>query len=220
MHLPVSETRRTAPIKEEAMKTLKMLILAVTVAVATMAILGAGTASATKLCENNQTTNCTNDVFKGTVLKFTAENSIKTFGPFGLLIETCTSSTIEGPITSTGGEEGVAVTMNVTTLDFSGCTRPVTVVSGGALSIQHIAGTDNGTVTSTGLTKIVHEIPGFGTCAFVTNNTDIGTLTGNLNAPIIDIAASIPSETSGCPTDTWGGQYIYTGLTPFIVSTN
>ncbi|HSC21306.1 MAG TPA: hypothetical protein VLC07_06220, partial [Solirubrobacterales bacterium] len=204
----------------EAMKTLKMVVLAATVAAAAVAVLGAGTASATKLCENNQTTNCTNDVLKGTVVKFTAEESIRTTGPFNLLILTCTESTIEGSVTSTGGEEGIAVTMNVIGLTFGNCTRPVTVVNKGMLSIQHIAGTDNGTVTSTGLTKIVHEIPGFGTCAFATNITDIGTLTGSLVAPTIDINANIASETSGCPNDTWAGKYIYTGSTPFIVSTN
>jgi hypothetical protein len=100
------------------MKYLKMLGLAAIAAAALTAILGAGTASATKLCENNQTANCTSHVVKGSTLKFTAESSVKFSGAFGIVFDTCTESTMEGPTTGTGGVDGVAVTVNVNTLTF------------------------------------------------------------------------------------------------------
>jgi hypothetical protein len=211
----------------------KMLVLAMIAAAAFTAVIGVGTASATTLCENNQTTSCASHVALGTKLKFSAEDSIKLSGPFNLIIDTCTSSRVQGTTTGTGGIEGVAVTGqieeagegDVPGLVFEGCVRPTTVKTGGTLSVQHIAGTDNGTVTSNGATITIESIPGFGTCSYVTTATDIGTLTGNLVAPTFDISATIPSETAGCPNGTWSGHYIYTtptgnAATPFIVSTN
>jgi hypothetical protein len=207
------------------MRYIKMLGLAAIAAAALTAFLGAGTASATTLCENNTTTGCTSHVANGTTLKFTAEESVKLLGPFNLLIDTCTVSTVEGPTTSTGSTTPpAAVTGTVNVLTFETCTRPTTVGAKGTLSVTHIAGTDNGTVTSTGATVTIHEIPGFGTCSFLTaaTGTDIGTLTGSTTAPTFDISATIPSETSGCPSGTWSGKYKYTapasGNTPFIVS--
>jgi hypothetical protein len=209
------------------MKYLKMLGLAAIAAAALTAILGAGTASATKLCENNQTANCTSHVAEKSTLKFTAEDSVKLLGPFSIVIDTCTESTVEGPTTSTGGGEGVAVTGTVNTLTFGNCTRTTTVGKGGTLSIQHIAGTDNGTVTSSGAEVTVHNVPvGFEskTCIYATAETDLGTLTGLISggkiaAPTFDISATINS-TNGCPSGTWSGHYLYTGSTPFIVSTS
>jgi hypothetical protein len=218
------------------MKYIKMLGLAAIAAAALTAILGAGTASATTLCENSTTTGCAKHVNSNTTIKFTAEDSIKLLGPFSIIIDTCTASTVEGPTTSTGNDTGGAVTGTITTLTFGNCTRPTTVsstgtfetpggakdVSYGTMSISNIAGSDNGTVTSSGATVTVHEVPNIignpPTCAYTTNNTDLGTLTGSTTAPTFDISATISTETSGCPSGTWSGHYSYTGSTPFIVS--
>ena len=202
------------------MKHVKMLGLAVVAAAALMAFVGAGTASATKLCESGQTTACVTAVGSGKTLKFSAEETVKLTGPFSLLIDTCLKSTVEGPTTSAGGGAGVPVTGSVEVLTFEECTRPTTVGPKGTLSVSSIAGTDNGTVSSSGATVTIHEIPGFGTCSFITAaaGTDIGTLTGSTTkAATFDIAATIPSETSGCPSGTWSGKYIATeaaGTTP------
>jgi hypothetical protein len=68
----------------------------------------------------------------------------------------------------------------------------------------------------------VHNIPNLTgnppTCAFTTNNTDLGTLTGHLTTPTIDLAATLTFETAGCFSVTLSGHYSYTGSTPFIVS--
>jgi len=206
------------------MKYIKMFGLAAITAAALTAIFGAGTASATTLCENSTTTSCTKHVASGTTLRFSAEETVKLTGPFNLLIDTCTVSNVEGPTSSTGKTEpSQDVTGTLEVLTFESCTRTTTVGTKGTLSVAHIVGTDNGTVRSTGATVTVHEIPGFGTCSFVTNNTDIGTLTGSLTGPTFDISATIPSQTPGWPSGTWSGKYIYTvpstGLdTKYIVS--
>lgn len=85
----------------------------------------------------------------------------------------------------------------------------------------------NGTVTSTGTTQEVKETL-FGTCYFLTNATDIGTLTGKDAATntsgtaTFDIRASIPSENCGF-SGSWEGSYVQVNtaagvLTPFNVS--
>jgi hypothetical protein len=204
------------------MKYIKMISLAAIAAAALTAIIGAGTASATKLCENSQTTGCTKAVAKGTIGKASAEDSIKLLGPFSIVIDTCTQSTIEGVSTSEGGGSGVPVTGEVKSWTFGGCTRPTTVAAGGTTAVSSISGTDNGTVTSSGATVTVHEVPNIignpPTCAYITSNTDLGTLTGSLTTPTFDISATITSETSGCPSGTLSGHYVYTGTTPAIVS--
>jgi len=201
------------------MKYLKMIGLAAIAAAALTAFLGAGTASATVLCETNVTSGCGTawDVNSGTPLTFSAEGSTTLTGPFGEVIATCTGSTVAGNTTSAGGAG--TVTGNITSLSFTGCNRPVEVntATTGTLEVHSIAGKDNGTVTSNDTTVSITEIPFFGTCRFLTNNTDIGTLTGSLSEPTFDIAATIPSETSFCPSGTWEGSYRYTGTTKFIV---
>jgi hypothetical protein len=203
------------------MRDLRMLsLLAIT---ATLVALGAvRTASAATLCENNQTTGCLNPVVKGTTLRLTAEDSIKLMGPFNVIYDTCTESTLEGSLVSGGGGSGVNVTIEVETLRFGSCTRPTTVGSGGTMSLSNITGTDNGTLSSSGMTWTVHEMPNLignpPTCSYTTNNTDMGTFTGSTTAPTWDISVTFNSETPGCFGFTWSGHYSYTGSTPFIVS--
>jgi hypothetical protein len=204
------------------MKYIKMLGLAVIAAAALTAILGAGTASATKLCETSATSACPTAVAKGSTLKFTAEDSIKLLGPFNIIIDTCTASTVEGPTTSVGGAAGVPVKGEVKTLTFTECAHPVTVAKGGTMEVEQDAGTDNGFVKSSGATVTVHEVPNIignpPTCAYTTNNTPLGKITGMLTGSTFDIEATISTETSGCPNGTWSGHYTYTGTTQFIVS--
>jgi hypothetical protein len=211
------------------MKYIKMLGLAAVAAAALTAFLGAGTASATVLCETNATSNCGAawHVNGNTNLVFSAETSIALRGPLGIIISTCTASTVEGLTTT--GSSGTTVSGNITKLTFENCNRATTVSSSttGSLEVHHLAGTDNGTVTSSDTTVLIHEVPSPfpSTCAYLTNATDIGTLTGKdhpgnltLGTPTFDIAATIPTETSGCPNGTWEGKYKYTGITPFNVS--
>jgi len=211
------------------MKYLKMLGLAAIAAAGLMAFLGAGTASATVLCETTPAagSDCVEPwkVNAGVVLDFSAENSTVLTGPFGEVIATCTASTVQGELTA--GQTGSTTTTpiaKITSLTWTGCgTRTVTANSAttGELEIHHETGTDNGTVTSNDTTVTITNVPIFGTCNYQTANTDIGTLTGRTTTgadPTFDIAATIPHEAgSSCPNGTWEGSYVYTGTTTFDV---
>jgi hypothetical protein len=209
------------------MKYLKMLGLAAFAAMALMAI-GAGTASATKLCEENKETGCASHVLNGSTLSFTSEGITTLTNAFGGVVAECKHSLVEGPTTTTGSATET-VKGNISKLQFNECNHPVTTKNTegkealGTLEVHKIAGTKNGTVTSTGTTVTIDESP-FGTCHFLTNNTDIGTLRGKDDAsnttpgtPTFLIKASIPSENCGF-NGTWEGSYKYTGATPFNVS--
>jgi len=164
-------------------------------------------------------------VAKGTNLVFSAEGSTTLTGPFGEVIATCTKSTAEGAIGNQGSTTA-AVSSNISKLTFEECggrTVGVNTAKTGTLEVHHIAGTDNGTVTSNDTTVIIEGVPIFGACQFLTTNTDIGTLTGKDVAsggvPTFDISATIPHEASSkCPNGTWEGSYEYKGTTNFNVA--
>jgi hypothetical protein len=214
------------------MKYLKMLGLAAVAAMAVMAFIGAASASATVLCENTPAagTDCSNTVAQNTVIDFSVEKNTSAIltGPFGEVIDTCTGSTSKGKLSNAGsttttvsGSQEVAAGGELT---FTGCTKPTTVITGGTIEVHHITGTDNGTVTSSGATVIIHNTL-FGECAYKTSNTDIGTITGRTSTgaqPTFDIKATIPAEKSNsgitCPNGTWEGSYEYTGTTLFDVA--
>jgi hypothetical protein len=198
------------------MKYIKMLGLAAVAAMALMAFVGVGSASAVTLCENFQTTNCTSHVNSGQEIDFSAEDSIKLAGPFGIVIDTCTESTVKGTTSNTGADdESVPVTGTVTSLTFGKCIRLTTVIAGGTLSVKGSGTGGNGTVTSNDATVTIHEIPSPfpSTCEYVTTNTPIGTLTKSATAATFDIEATINSLTANCPSGTWSGHYVSTGTT-------
>jgi hypothetical protein len=208
------------------MKYLKMLGLAAIAAAALTAVVGVGSASAVTLCENNQATGCTSHVNSGQTITFTAEDSIKLAGPFGIVLDTCTESTVKGFTTNTGADNTTTAVNGdieeltdeggvhtVPGLTFGKCTRKTTVGIGGTLSITASGTAGNGSVTSNGATVTIHEFPEPfpGTCAYVTTNTPIGTLTASATAATFDISATLNSETANCPQGTWSGHYVSTG---------
>jgi hypothetical protein len=198
------------------MKYLKMLGLAAIAAAAVTALVGASNASAVTLCENNQATGCTSHVNSGGTIDLSAEDSVKIAWPFGIVLDTCTESTIRGTTSTTGADdETAAVIITVVSWTFNGCSRKTTVGTGGTLSITASGTAGNGAVTSTGTTVSVHELPNIvgnpATCAYTTKNTPIGTLTASATATTLDIAATINSETANCPGFTWSGHYVSTG---------
>jgi hypothetical protein len=163
------------------MKYLKMIGLAVAATMALMTI-GAGTASATKLCEENVTSGCKNQILKGSFLAFTSETTTTLTDAFGSVVVQCKDSEVEG-VTTTTGSATETVKGAITALHFTECNHPVTTKNTegievlGSLEAHWIANSKNGTVTSTGTTVTIHESL-FGTCHFRTNQTDIGTIRG------------------------------------------
>jgi hypothetical protein len=211
------------------MKQMKMLGLAAIAAAGLMAFLEAGTASATVLCETTPAagTDCPEGwaVARGTKVVFSLDpgSSSLTTGPFGEVINTCTEASLEGSGSTAGSTTQTAVE-TIEKVTISGCVHPNTVntATTGTLEVHHIAGSDNGTITSNDYTQSIHGIPLFGTCSYVTSNTDVGTLTGTSvtkGAPTFDIAATLTHEPgTQCPNATWEGKFVYTGSTNFNVA--
>jgi hypothetical protein len=198
------------------MKYLRMLGLAAIAASALTALVGVGSASAVTLCEEPATTECKLHVNAGATIDFSAEDSVKLAGPFGITIDTCTVSTVQGTTQNTGFDDTTtAVTATVTTLTFSGCTHPTKAIKLGTLSVTASGTIGNGSVTSSGATVEISELPNlFGNppiCNYITEKTPLGTLTASATAATFDIAATIISETANCPNGTWSGHYVSTG---------
>lgn len=131
----------------------------------------------------------------------------------GITANTCTESTAEGKTSSP--YTGTTVTGPIETLTFGKCTRePVVVHKAGTLHISHIAGTTNGTATSSGA-EVTVPSP-FGTLNCKTGeSTHLGTLTGGKEGHAeIHINATIP-----CGLSTkWTATYTVTSPTGLGVS--
>jgi hypothetical protein len=103
------------------MKHMKILGLCLVGAIAAMALFGAGTASATKLCSVN-TSPCPagNTYGKGTSIKTQLVAGTKSVMSSGFVTITCTESSMNGKTTSEGGAG--AVTGEITSVTWKNCT--------------------------------------------------------------------------------------------------
>jgi len=145
--------------------------LAAFAALAITASIAAGTASATMLevggSAKNESVTITATLASGTsaILKDTS----------GFSQNTCTTSEVKG--STEGSFSGATLSGKVGTLTFGECDRTVSVHFKGSLSVSHITGTTNGTVSSSDA-EVTTGSP-FGTLTCVTNaGTHLGTLTG------------------------------------------
>jgi hypothetical protein len=140
----------------------------------------------------------------------------------GGLINTCTTSEVNGKFTTAGSAtETVKGTIAATGLTFSNCKNTVDVEEGGELEIHHITGTTNGTLTGKGF-KVRMDTTLFGgtvTCRYSAGtSTDLGTLTGSTtgNATIDISGAVVRVQASSflCPsTANWIATYMVTSPT-------
>ncbi len=126
-------------------KYAKILGLAAVAAMALMAFVGTGTASATVLCKTNLTTGCAaagQDYPAGTGIHATSESSgiLETTG--GVILDTCTGSTVKGK-TSNTGSASTTVSGPIEELAWGVCRRTTNTLKLGSLEVHHIAGTDN-----------------------------------------------------------------------------
>jgi hypothetical protein len=204
------------------MKYVKILGLAAIAAMALMAF-GAGTASATKLCLNSlSTTACSSHLGIGGTVEGTLTGSAVLETTGGSTLDTCTGSTVSGKTTTTAAT-GAAVTGNVETLTWTGCTFPTTTITKGTLEIKHISGTDNGTLTGKGQ-EVTINTGFFGACTYGTGaGTDLGTVVGG-NPAKITINALVPltkNESGLCPAEArWTASYTVTKPNPVYVAHN
>lgn len=188
------------------MKQLKRIAVAALAAAALVTTLGAGSASATTIeVEGTKKNSAVNlryriDLGASTILKDT----------FGFSVNTCTESKLRGftslPYT------GATVTVPLWAVEsFNNCTSSVTVHQMGTLHISHIAGTTNGTVSSSGA-EITTDSP-FGVINCKTGSgTHLGTLTGNaggfsvfstIHVNAVLSCSGISSRWTGTYASTW-----------------
>ena len=207
------------------MKYVKILGLAVVAAMALMAFLGAGTASATKLCKTTDTPHCTAGWHynEGTVIKTSlkAGTSAVLSDTGGSLRDECAESTTEGATTNTGSEtETVDGKVEAAKLTWGKCTAEKTeTLKGGLLEIHWIEGTHNGTVTAKEF-EVTVKVFGVSCIYKAGAGIHLGELTSGPE-PILHVNTVV--QGSGgflCPsTGTWKATYVVTSPTPLYVTT-
>jgi len=198
------------------MKYVKML--AAVTAMALMAFVGAGTASATTLTGEG-------GAVLGTGSSFHAELEPSEFPKSKLTTAfktfECDSSTIAGKsknVTST------AIDIVVESLAFGGCNCEVSVIGKGTISITWTEGS-NGTVSWNGTETTLNCSTIFGSvhCIYVTEKTDIGTLTGSESTTataLLDVSgANIPRlPTSGLCAEGAKWDAVYKITSPDVLN--
>jgi hypothetical protein len=185
------------------MKYLKMLGLAVLSAMAVTAF-AAGSASATTLevggvAQNSSVT------LEGSLTSGTSAVLRTTDTGF---IDTCTTSVIKGK--TEGVFTGKAVSGKVSAMTFSNCTHSVKVISGGSVSVEHIAGTTNATVRSSGFQAEVLSTTFGAWLNCTTNNTHLGTFTGSKSGHASAAVNGVINCGFFVPSAKWEGHYTLT----------
>jgi len=211
------------------MKYLKMIGLAAVAAMALMAFLGAGTASATVICHNNgQTNGCTEDWGlgdKGTFsLKANTTALLETTG--GTDIDTCTQSHVEGEVERTGGHDAkgndIEVAIAVTSLTWGNCTATTATRTKGTLTVAH-TGTNQGTVTADETTVQVTSLPCYYTAGHIgtftpSANGEDGILAIEATVTLVDNATHNSSGLCSA-SGTWTAEYTQTHTTKTYIAT-
>jgi hypothetical protein len=220
---PPNNIGADAPDKERIMKHIKVLGLCLLGALAAMALMGAGTASATKLCSENKSpcpagsTVKTGAAIKGQLVAGTKAVFVTSF----LTVE-CTESTIDGKTTSEGGA-GVSVKGEITAVAWKNCKSN----GGGACTtsalslpwLTEVTGSGgSGTMTvSNAVGKFTCGI----TCEYEAKTAAVSATGGN---PALIKANKVSFSKKGgsffCPaTATWSSEYEITTPKPlFVVS--
>jgi hypothetical protein len=202
----------TGGIKEESMRYLKILGLAILAATALMAFVGS--ASATMIYSTGPTT-----LGAGTVIVRSLEgSSILKSGTTTL--NTCTGGKFSSEIKNAGSATAPVSEAN-TTFDSESCVSTVHTEKLGTLQIEHIAGTTNGTLKMSGFVT--------GTTIFGTNclyesgtakhvGTLVGSLLGDATIGINTTVNEAEPKKAICPdTATWQANYKVTSPTPLWV---
>jgi len=204
------------------MRNIKMLGLGLLAAMAAMAAIGAGTASATKLCSVN-TSPCPagNTYGKGTAIKAQLVAGTKSTMSSGFVNITCTESTISGKTTSEGGVG--AVTGEITSVTWKNCTSGLGACTASALNTPwpaEVSGSGgSGTMTISGAGG--KFTCGGTTCEYSSSKASVSVSGGN---PATIKASSISFSKIGggflcSSTASWSGTYEATAPKPlFIVS--
>ena len=212
------------------MKYLKMLGLAAVAAAALMAFVGAGTASAKEGVLCSTTTNpCTSKWAAKTVMDFSLKSGtswtmVNAEEPTEVL-DTCKGGTIKGELTANPDATGTATWKN-TLETFETCTWTTTTLLPGALKVERIAGTSNGTVFADAETQFTINIPIFGSCVYgVKAGAHWGELTEGTAATPDEVKRSnspgekLAGSSFACPPKVlWTATYVLTSPTNTTLS--
>jgi hypothetical protein len=190
--------------------------ISVMVAAGLLLFLGTGTASATVLCGNKETTKCAAPFGVGTTLKASAIVTTVIHTPFKTI--ECKKSTLVG---KTKNQSGVSVEGTIDELTYAECNCTVNVLKNGTFGIFNNAGTDNGGFVTTGTEITVNCSSPFGTihCIYLTNSTELGTVIGGNPAKIV-MEATLPAVVTNalCPEErTLTAEYEVTSPNPLYV---
>lgn len=206
------------------MKHLKLLGLAVTMALALTALAGAVTASATVLCSTN-TNACTGTKYGvGTKLEGGLSAGTESVITYFAGTEKCTESTFTAEVTGAGGA-GEAVSGKITSLKFNTCTCAINVLTNGTFEINF---TKMGEGTFVGKNTELTIQCGGKACKFgaATTGTSLGTLVGSKTTPTLSVSTNLPwfagdlsnaECTNGGGTANWKATYVLTSPTPLFV---
>jgi hypothetical protein len=196
------------------MKYVKMLGLAAIAAMALMAFVGAGTASATKLYSGGSALGA------GSLVKLSLTgSSVLSSGESTL--NTCTGGQFTSEIANAGSSTTTVSGPN-TTIDFENCASTVHTETKGSLEVHHIAGTNDGTVTASG---VVIGNTVFGTNCLYQSGTGkhLGVLDGVTSGDAtihihISVTEAEPKKFICPDTATWTGHFVVTSPTPLHVA--
>jgi hypothetical protein len=151
----------------------------------------------------------------GTEIKASLSGTSKLTTSF-LNIE-CTKSSINATVIGTSEK----IKANVESLSYESCNCEVKVLKNGTLELEHIAATDNATITSTGteVTTKCSTIFGNVHCIYNTTATDLGTMTGGNPATTDTEGVNLPrlSTDSLCAEKAnWDVKYEVTSPKPLF----
>lgn len=204
------------------MKYLKMLGLAAVAAMAVMAFVGAGTASADELCTKNENPCATANKITTIHATLTAGKTAILETTEGTVLDTCTEGTIHA-VVSTQGTGVDPITGTIDALTWGSGTTPCTFTTD-TIKTGTLTATNSGTGTNGNVTGIGNEVTVntglFGSCVFTTGTgTKLGTITGGTNKLAIN---TVVTKVSGlCPSSArWTAEYTITNHTAVNVINN
>ncbi|MGN6276334.1 MAG: hypothetical protein ACTHNP_10480 [Solirubrobacterales bacterium] len=207
------------------MKYVKMLGLAAVAAMALMAIVGAGSASATVLCKNNTSSPCSEVYGANTVVKAKIKSGTSALleNTSGTIEDTCTESAIQGETANAGSSTTTVESKAIPAANLTwgaSCTNTTDTTAGGKLEIHASTG-GNGTVTAKEF-KVTINLAGV-TCTFgAQTGINLGTFTGGTEPTLnINVVVNKVEGSFLCPGDaTWKGTYVVTSPTPMFTVTS
>jgi hypothetical protein len=164
------------------MHRLKTLGLAMMASLSLVMVLGAGTAAATELYKNTAPNpNDTLGINTELQMSLRAGTSLQLIDTWNsATIATCAGSELKGKTASAGGE-AIHPSGSLSTVGFTNCSDPFTIISNGTFFVQHIAGTTNATLIVSGL-KLKFKHTWMGKECTLETTGSFGVLTGATSA--------------------------------------